>query len=126
MDTEKQARLEAKGWKFGDAAEFLGLSPEEQAIIDMRLALAQNLRDERISQGIQQAELAIKVKTTQNRVSLMENGDKSISLDKLFAANIALGVQPIDLLQRVSATLSGTYIDHRPKRRVPSSKHRTK
>lgn len=39
MDPEKQKRLEAAGWRFGDAAEFLGLSEEEKLEVDRRIAL---------------------------------------------------------------------------------------
>jgi transcriptional regulator with XRE-family HTH domain len=67
-------------------------------------------------QGVRQAELAARVKTTQRRISLMESGDKSISIDKLVAANVALGMGLTDLLQRVSVSISASYIDHQPKR----------
>ena len=40
MDKDKKARLEAAGYTVGTAGEFLGLSPEESAIIDVKLALA--------------------------------------------------------------------------------------
>jgi len=126
MDAEKRARLEAKGYKLMDYAEFLGLSPEEQAIIEMRRALARILRDQRLAQGIPQSTVAAKVRTTQRRVSLMESADNSISLDKLFAANFALGVQPSELLKRVSGDLSDPFIDHRPKPRASSRKRPVK
>lgn len=38
MDPAKRARLEAAGWRVGSAAEFLGLSPEETAELDRRVA----------------------------------------------------------------------------------------
>jgi len=34
----KRERLEAKGWRFGSAEEFLGLSNEEEARVQLRLA----------------------------------------------------------------------------------------
>ena len=37
MDAQKRAALEAAGWKVGDAADFLGLTEEEQQIIEIRL-----------------------------------------------------------------------------------------
>jgi transcriptional regulator with XRE-family HTH domain len=73
-----------------------------------------------LSQGIPQSAVAAKVKTTQRRVSLMENADKSISLDRLFVANFALGMKPSDLLKQMSDNLPETYIDHRPKRQAPN------
>jgi hypothetical protein len=36
MSAEKKQILEAAGWKVGTVAEFLGLSPEEEAIIESR------------------------------------------------------------------------------------------
>ncbi|KOP24481.1 hypothetical protein AMR41_20325 [Hapalosiphon sp. MRB220] len=37
MDDAKRERLEAKGWKVGTVTEFLELSPEETALIDIAL-----------------------------------------------------------------------------------------
>jgi hypothetical protein len=33
MHKNKRARLEAHGWRFGDAAGFLALTPEEAALV---------------------------------------------------------------------------------------------
>jgi len=40
MKPEKKRRLEQKGWKVGSAEEFLGLTPEEAAMVELRLRLA--------------------------------------------------------------------------------------
>jgi hypothetical protein len=40
MDKEKKARLEAQGWKVGSTEEFLGLTPDEAAYVDLRLKLS--------------------------------------------------------------------------------------
>lgn len=40
MREEKRKRLESKGWRVGSAREFLGLSPDEEACIELRLRLA--------------------------------------------------------------------------------------
>lgn len=37
MDKGKKARLEKKGWKVGTVAEFLKLTVEESAYIEMKL-----------------------------------------------------------------------------------------
>ena len=42
MRKAKKARLEAKAWKVGTAAEFLGLSPDEEASVEARLRLARH------------------------------------------------------------------------------------
>ncbi len=40
MRDMKRRRLEAKGWKVGTAKEFLGLSEEEGAYVELKLRLA--------------------------------------------------------------------------------------
>jgi hypothetical protein len=40
MKNSKRQKLEAAGWKVGSTADFLGLSQEEELLIDMKLALA--------------------------------------------------------------------------------------
>jgi hypothetical protein len=47
MRKSKRARLEAKGWRFGSAHEFLGLSNQESAYVELRLRLADSLRQRR-------------------------------------------------------------------------------
>jgi hypothetical protein len=43
----EREKLEAKGWRFGSAHEFLGLSNEENAHVELRLRLADRLRQRR-------------------------------------------------------------------------------
>lgn len=43
MDSEKQKRLEIKGWKVGNVDDLLELTPEEFAIIELQLALSRSL-----------------------------------------------------------------------------------
>jgi hypothetical protein len=50
MRDAKKRRLTARGWKVGTAKEFLGLTPEEESYIDLRLRLAEGLRKRRIRQ----------------------------------------------------------------------------
>lgn len=47
MREVKRKRLEAKGWKIGSVQEFLNLSPEEVAYIELKLKLADRLREQR-------------------------------------------------------------------------------
>ena len=42
MDKRKKEKLAKKGWKVGSVAEFLDLSAEESAYIEMKLALSKN------------------------------------------------------------------------------------
>jgi hypothetical protein len=47
MRKEKKKRLEANGWKIGTAKDFLGLSEEEVAYIELKIRLAEGLRQRR-------------------------------------------------------------------------------
>ena len=47
MREEKKKRLEAKGWKIGTVKEFLGLSNEESEYIELKMRLADGLRERR-------------------------------------------------------------------------------
>lgn len=57
MARAKQERLEAKGWTIGTVSEFLELTPEENALIEIELALGRNLKARR-KQVMTQVELA--------------------------------------------------------------------
>jgi hypothetical protein len=44
MKPTKRKRLEASGWKLGSAQEFLGLSDEETAFVELKLTLSASLK----------------------------------------------------------------------------------
>ncbi len=102
MHEEKRRRLEAKGWKVGSAREFLGLTDEEAAYIDIKLRLAASLRERRQHRGLSQAELARLLKSSQSRVAKMEAGDSSVSLDLLIRSLLALGMSNRDVSRIIS------------------------
>lgn len=91
---DKKQRLESAGWRVGDTAEFLELTPEEAAFIELKLALAVYLRDVRTSNGWTQTEVARRLGSSQSRVAKMEAADATVSLDLLFKSLLALGVMP--------------------------------
>lgn len=92
MDRKKLKNLQAKGWVVGDAADFLGLTPEETRYIELKLALRDSLKAERVKRGITQVELAKALGSSQSRVAKMEAGDPSVSVDLLLKALLCLGV----------------------------------
>lgn len=52
MNEEERAWLQAKGWKVGSAEEFLGLTPEEAACVELRLRLSDAAcESQRLSSG---------------------------------------------------------------------------
>ncbi len=91
MHEDKRRRLEAKGWKVGTAREFLRLTAEEAAYVELKVRLAMGLRDWRRSRNLTQAELARRLQSSQSRVAKMEAGDPSVSLDLLIRSLLALG-----------------------------------
>jgi DNA-binding transcriptional regulator YiaG len=91
MDEAKRARLEAAGWKVGSAVEFLELSDDEAAFVEMKLGLSEALRERRTRQGVTQVELANRLGSSQSRVAKMEASDPSVSVDLLLRALLATG-----------------------------------
>jgi hypothetical protein len=91
MDQAKRKKLEKAGWRVGSAAEFLGLSPEEAAFVDLKVALSEELRDRRSEQGLSQVELAQRMGSSQSRVAKMEASDPTVSVDLLVRALLATG-----------------------------------
>ncbi len=43
MDSKKRKRLEAAGWTFGNADDFLGMTPEAAAYLEVKLTLAREV-----------------------------------------------------------------------------------
>ena len=91
MRRTKQERLEAKGWKFGTAQEFLGLSDEETAYVELRLRLADSLRRRRQKRKLSQTDLAKLLRSSQSRVAKMEAEDPGVSMDLLVHGLLAAG-----------------------------------
>ena len=59
--SNSEKRVKALGWKDGSVAEFLELSPQESALIEIKLALSRKLRELR-QRCMTQAQLARKLK----------------------------------------------------------------
>jgi hypothetical protein len=104
MRKTKKDRLEKKGWKVGSVDEFLDLSPEESAYIEMKLRLSETLRRRRKRRKLSQIELAKLIKSSQSRVAKMEGGDPSVSLDLLIRSLLALGASNRELARAISAS----------------------
>ena len=103
MKQTKKDRLEAAGWKVGSTADFLQLSPDELAFIEMKLALARNIRTRRLRRKLTQSQLAKLINSSQSRVAKMEAADPSVSVDLLVRSLLSLGTTRKEL-GRVIAT----------------------
>jgi transcriptional regulator with XRE-family HTH domain len=86
----------------GSADEFLGLSAEEAALLEMRLALSASLRERRTKTRLTQAGLAKRLGSSQSRVAKMEAGDPSVSLDLLIRALLAVGATRHDVARALT------------------------
>jgi ribosome-binding protein aMBF1 (putative translation factor) len=102
MRKQKKTRLAAKGWKIGTVKEFLGLSNEESAYIELKIRLAAGLRQRRQEKGLSQLDLAAKLQSSQSRVAKMEAGDPTVSLDLLIRSLLSLGASDRDLSQMIT------------------------
>ena len=91
MDKAKQDRLAAADWGRGDAAEFLELTEEEAAFVELKLALAEYPRELRTRNSWTQAQVARRLGSSQSRVAKMEVADASVSLDLLIKSLLAIG-----------------------------------
>lgn len=89
MDIEKQKRLEAAGWKIGDAEDFLELTEAERRLVDLRVKLGAAIRRLRAAKGLTQKALATMLGTSQARVVDVEAAVSS--LDMLVKAFLMLG-----------------------------------
>jgi DNA-binding XRE family transcriptional regulator len=106
MKTEKRARLEKKGWKVGDAADFLELSKEEAAFVELKRALARSLKERRQAKKWTQTQLAKAIGSSQPRVAKMESADRTVSADLLIKALLTMGASRRDLARVIEAPKS--------------------
>jgi len=104
MNKAKRQRLEAKGWKVGSADEFLGLTPEEAAYIELKLALSKKVRQYRRSKNLTQVQMAKLMRSSQSRIAKIEAGDASVSLDLLIRSLIVMGASRKDLARMIASS----------------------
>jgi 5-carboxymethyl-2-hydroxymuconate isomerase len=107
MHPTKRRRLRAAGWRVGTAEEFLGLTPEEAAFVEVKLALSAGVKRERARRRITQTALARLLRSSQSRIAKVEAADPSVSLDLLVRALLALGVTPRDLGRMIASAGRG-------------------
>jgi len=94
MKTSKRMKLEAAGWTVGSASDFLGLSKEDETLVEVKLALAESVKERRQKENLTQQELAKRIGSSQSRVAKMEAADSSVSMDLLVRSLAAMGETP--------------------------------
>lgn len=97
MDNVKKKKLEAAGFSIGDTQDFLKLTDEEMAYIEIKRALSKHLREKRRARKLTQTQAAKLLHTSQSRFAKMEYAEKSVSIDLLIRANLSLGATPKEL-----------------------------
>jgi DNA-binding XRE family transcriptional regulator len=102
VDSRKRRKLQATGWRIGSAEDFLGLTPDEAALIDLKLSLAGLVRSVRQRAKLSQRALAERLGSSQSRVAKLEAGDASVSLDLIVKAAFAAGARKSELAQVIS------------------------
>lgn len=102
MTTTKIEQLEAKGFTVGNASDFLGLSPVEEAITETSHILSNLVRDTREAQGLTQGQLAERLGTSQPNIGRLENG-VGTTFDKQFAALYEMGLGPREIADAIAS-----------------------
>ena len=102
MNKSKINRLKAKGWSVGGVREFLGLSDEDVALIELKIAVAAVIRKARLRRELTQTGLAKLIGSSQSRVAKVEAGDASVSLDLMFRTAFSLGLSASEVIGQVS------------------------
>jgi predicted XRE-type DNA-binding protein len=103
MDMQKRKALEAAGFRFGDAADFLELTEEERMLVELRVKLAQAIRRRRELSDLSQKQVAARIKSSQPRVAKIEAAAPDVSLDQMFRGLFAVGGKVEDLVTPLPA-----------------------
>lgn len=111
MKASKKKKLEAAGWKVGTTAEFLGLSDAEEMLVNMKVALAKQVKAMRQEKGITQQRLAKLIGSSQSRIAKLETADRSVSLELLIRSLASMGATRAQI-----GTVMGTRIGKKPKK----------
>jgi DNA-binding XRE family transcriptional regulator len=103
MNPTKRARLAAKGWRVGGIEELLELPPDAAAYIELKLLLTEKLLEHRRVKQLTQLQMAELLGCSRSRMTQIENGDASVSLDLLIRWLLALGATRQELARMIAA-----------------------
>ena len=98
MKKSKLQKLRDAGWKTGTVQEFLDLSDVENALVEVRVALFEAFQKKRKERNLTQQEAAKLLKTSQSRISKLEKGDPSVTLDLMIRSLVTLGAKKEDFV----------------------------
>lgn len=103
MDAKKIKELEARGWKVGNAADFLRLTEEEVAMVETRLALSKMAKEKRQKKRLSQEAAARRIGSSQSRFAKLEAGDSSVSVDLMLKAVYNLGASREEVAEAIAS-----------------------
>jgi DNA-binding XRE family transcriptional regulator len=104
MDKTKKDRLVDAGWRIGDAADFLELTPEEAGFVELKLALGGYLREIRHEHRWTQTQVAQRLGSSQSRVAKMEAAEATVTIDLLVKSLLTLGASTRDVGRVIEGT----------------------
>lgn len=99
----KRAKLKKAGWRVSSAREFLALNDAEARLVDLKITLLEGVRRRRERRELTQIQLAKLIESSESRVSKMEAGDPSVSIDLLVRSLLALGTTLGELARMIGA-----------------------
>ena len=100
LSAKKKARIKAMGGRVTTVKEWLELTPEEVAVLDMKIRLGEKLKAQRRKKKLSQERVATILKTSQGRVSKLERGQAT--LDQLARSLLALGGSKKEVARAIS------------------------
>jgi predicted XRE-type DNA-binding protein len=106
METRKKRRLEDAGWTVGSTTDFLGLSDEEAALVEVKIALASAVRKQRNRRRMTQVQLGRLLGSSQSRVAKIEAADPSVSIDLMVRSLLRMGASRKDVASYISMPMS--------------------
>ena len=104
MNKTKIAKLKKHGWRVGSAADFLNLSPAEEAFIELKASLAKDIQKRRQEIAVTQLQLAQCMHSSQSRIAKIENNDPTVSIDLMVKTLFALRTSTADIMKTITSS----------------------
>ena len=103
MKQVKRKKLTELGYRVTDTQEFLELSDDEMALIDLKISLIEKLKKTRSQKKVTQHQLARLMHSSQPRIAMLESGRSDVSLDLICRALFALGISRGELGRAITS-----------------------
>lgn len=101
MNQETKDRLEKAGWVETTVAEFLNLTPEEEAMVETGLLLSRLVRETRLARGWSEQQLGQKIGASAEQIAHLEVGP-GMRFELLFQSLYAMGISPREIAAAIS------------------------